>query len=359
MKFYALLFAVTPLATLVGGCKSVDCGDGTTERSGKCVAADETVTNAKCGPFTELQGNVCVPQFPPTVCDPATTAPDTDEMGVTTCVATGVAGCSIKLACPTPAQGKQTVCGQVYDFETGAPFAEAGAKGAACATDATSGPCSIAVRAFDAGALLSAGASAKPVAVGVIDDCGRYTVPDIPVSDITSQILVIGIDDRVAGSIGPAGTTNNVGLATAATNGTLKDFDAFVVPAATSTKWANSGGPNILSVGILAAVYRAHSSGSDLASGVSFKTLRGTPTTTTYYLSGAMRSTVDAGLSATAQNGTALVTITNGMPTDLYYGQGGIDPMCMWSPQPALTIMNAILIENFRPTAISGMTCPL
>ena len=48
-----LIMAVTAVAA--AGCKSVDCGEGTIERSGVCVASDESVGNAMCGPFTELQ----------------------------------------------------------------------------------------------------------------------------------------------------------------------------------------------------------------------------------------------------------------------------------------------------------------
>src|SRR5438309_11143657 len=99
---------VLVLLIFAASCKPVDCGDGTIERNGSCVAANETVSDAKCGPFTELQGNVCVPMFPPTMCDPSTTAPDVDNMGVTTCIGTGTGGgCSAKLACPTPTDGTQ------------------------------------------------------------------------------------------------------------------------------------------------------------------------------------------------------------------------------------------------------------
>ena len=110
------------VAALIPSCKSVDCGDGTTERNGSCVAASQTVSAARCGPFTVLQGDTCVvdPMFPPTVCDPDTTAEDIDKgTGVTTCIGTGVAGCAARIACQVGTAGKQTICGQIYDFETG------------------------------------------------------------------------------------------------------------------------------------------------------------------------------------------------------------------------------------------------
>ena len=139
------------LGAASGGCNSVECGVGTVERGGSCQPANETVGNAMCGPFTVLQGDKCVPMFPPTQCDPGTTASDVDPAtGVTTCVGTGGGGCSASFACPAPAAGKQSICGQLYDFENNMPFAQTGASGAKCTAAATDGPCSLSIRAYDA-----------------------------------------------------------------------------------------------------------------------------------------------------------------------------------------------------------------
>src|SRR5262245_1206171 len=105
---YTRIALLALLTALAASCRHVDRGQGTTERDGLCVAAGVTVGNAQCGPFTELRGTQCVPTFPPTVCDPGTTAEDVDNMGVTTCIGTGAGGCSARLACPAPTDGKQT-----------------------------------------------------------------------------------------------------------------------------------------------------------------------------------------------------------------------------------------------------------
>ncbi len=133
-------------------CKSTECGSGTIERDGICAPADETTATAKCGPFTELQGEQCVPMFKPTECDPATTIASLDDAtGVTTCIGTGTStGCSGVFACPTPAAGKQTICGQIYNFADNTKFAATGATGAKCTTTSTSGPCALQMAAFDA-----------------------------------------------------------------------------------------------------------------------------------------------------------------------------------------------------------------
>jgi len=76
------ILLVLTIAVAAAGCKSVECGDGTIERDGKCQPADETVGNAVCGPFTQLEGDKCVPMFPPTICDPGTTMSDPDPTTV-------------------------------------------------------------------------------------------------------------------------------------------------------------------------------------------------------------------------------------------------------------------------------------
>jgi hypothetical protein len=303
-----------------------------------------------------LEGNICVPTFPPTVCDPETTAPDTDDKGITTCIATGVGGCSVKLACPAPAQGMQTICGQIYDFETNQPFAATGATGTQCAAGATTGPCSLGMAAYDAGTFASSPGSAPVISGQVyIDDCGRYKISDIDLTKVTSHIVAVGVTPASAGA---AATTNPVGLTTSAVSTAVKDFDAFVVPPTTIAKWAGSGGP-ALSAGIFAAIYHANSTGPALATGVTFKSFSGSAQTNTYYFDGTTRSTINTGLTATGASGAVLVTITNGTPTDLYYGTGGLPASCMFEPQPALAISNIILVESFRPVAVSGMTCSL
>ncbi|HEX2686995.1 MAG TPA: hypothetical protein VHN14_10275, partial [Kofleriaceae bacterium] len=198
-----LLVLLTASAT---SCNSVDCGDGTTERGGLCVPSSETVGTAQCGPFTELHGDRCAPVLPPTVCDPATTTPDIDEMGVTTCIGTGGGGCAARLACPPPAAGKQTICGQIYDFENDQPFAQAGATGASCAPGATTGPCSLAIKAYDAVAFAMTGGGALTTGAVYVDDCGRYRVPDI--AQPIGPFVALAIDDADAAKAGPLGTTN-------------------------------------------------------------------------------------------------------------------------------------------------------
>ncbi|HEX3761233.1 MAG TPA: hypothetical protein VHW23_21205 [Kofleriaceae bacterium] len=356
----ALLAALTP------SCKTVDCGNGTTERNGSCVASSETVTSAQCGALTELQGNICVPKFPPTVCDPSTTAEEIDpSTGVVTCVGTGAGGCSARLACPTPTDGTQAICGQIFDFETGQAFTQTGATGAACnpAAPTSTGPCSLGIHAFDAVAFVGNPMGTPPLTTSEVylDDCGRYRIEGI--AQPSGPFIALAIDDAAPAAMGAAGSTNPVGIATGKLpNTATRDLDGYVVKGATAAGW---GMPPLAS-GIYAAVYHAKSTGPDLASGVmtTFGAATSPPPTTvnkarTFYFGAAatMRTTIDTSALATGANGAALISGATLM--ELYGGTGGIPATCAWEIHAGAAIPGVVFIQSFRPTNAPGMTCPL
>ena len=351
-----LLAALSALA----GCKSTDCGDGTTEQDGTCLPANVAYGSATCGPFTELHGTQCVPMFPPTMCGDGTEA-DTDSKGVTTCIGTGAAtGCSAKIACPAPTDGKQTICGQLYDFETGAAFAAAGATGAQCTASTTTGPCAIGIHAFDALAFLGAPTTTAPLATGsiYIDDCGRYKIPEI--TQPSTPFIALAFDDAESTNKGPAGVTNATGVATAAgANTATKDLEAFIVKASTSGGW----GIDYSTMGIYAAVFRGHSTGTDPAVGVSL--LYGSTTGTIgaasnvkYFQAGSTnRTTIDSGANSTTTNGTALFLAPVG--AGYYTGMSTLPATCAWPVVPGGSVPGAIFVQIFRPMNAPGQTCTL
>jgi hypothetical protein len=343
------------LAAVIPGCKAVDCGDGTTERNGLCVAPSETVSAAKCGPDTMLNGEFCVSMFRHRECDPTTTAEEYDpKTGVTTCVGTGGGGCSARLACPAGTGGKQTICGQLYDFETGQPFAAPSATGAQCGTGVTSGPCALGIQAFDAGKIPTSGlpGSLLPTGQVYIDDCGRFRIPDVS-QPATVPLIVLGVDD--VAQPGPMGLANPAGVATAAmANGASRDVEAFVAKPSTIAGWV---GPS-LAGGIYALVFHNTLTGSALASGVTMTRngALGDATHTFYFgANAANRTTLDSNAHATGVNGTALYTITSPMPTDMYSGTGALPSGCNWEAHVAAAVPGVAFIQTFRPT---GSTCP-
>ena len=356
MRILILSIVVAPL--LAAGCKSVECGEGTLERGGACVPADDTVGDAKCGPFTELIGTVCVPMFPPTVCQDGTTLPDVDPAtGVTTCVGTGGGSCDAPIACPNPTAGKQTICGQLFDFQTSQPFAASGAVGTRCTTAATSGPCALVIRAFDAIAFGTNPSTAVPLAVGesYIDDCGRYRLGDITVPP--GPFIGLGIDDANMAMAGPAGVTNTVGVATQKAPGVAtKSFETFVAPKATTDGWTATGGPP-MSGGVFAMVFRAGKTGAAHQSGV---TRAGPAVGTNYYFIAAQdtRTTIDSAATVTGANGTVLVTGATLLQGFTYTGTGGLPAACQYSSHAGIALPFILFIQILRPID-NGMTCPL
>jgi hypothetical protein len=340
------------LALLTGCGKSLECGPGTFEVDGVCVAGDN-IDPATCGPFTELVAGQCVPMFPPTVCDEASTSEELDTAtGVTTCIGTGAG-----FACEQPDAGKQTICGQLFDLETGMPFTDGNATCTPCGAPTATGVCSLKLRPLDAVKFgmnpqdPTAELESGPV---VLDDCGRYKVPNIVLP--TNPFVGLGIDDAAPGMQGPGGTTNAIGLATPAVpNLAVKDFEAFVAPAATTTAWSDSNGPAIAE-GIFVAIFRAQRVGQATQADVTI--LRGgTPIPPDdFYFAGVPRTAIDPQANSTSSNGTVLVTNAQ---LDGYIGAGGLPSECQYEGHAGVSLPFVLFVQIFRPTDASGQTCNL
>ncbi len=368
MRSAVIIIGIAALPLSLASCKDVECGEGTIERDGVCQPATLETTGATCGPFTELQVDRCVPQFPPTVCDPMTSIATTDpETGVTTCIGTGGGGCSAAFPCPAPTgANKLTVCGQLYDFETGLKFQGVDPAGTMCdrANPTTSGPCALSITPYDAVEFAMNPAAAQPRSSDpiYIDDCGRYRISNIDAAGL-APFIGLGIDDHTPD--GAAGITVPTGVAAKKGDIRVENFEAYIVKASTEQKWETSGGPP-LSGGIYVASYRAHklAMGVDRhapQAGVTFANVDGTTTYTSddYYFAAAetTHETIDGAASATGMNGTALVTGRSIAEGIVFGGNGGITSAgCRWEPHAAATIPGVVFIQIFRKIDQSGMT---
>ena len=366
MRNYTWL--ITLFASLAAsGCNQTECGDGTIQRDGKCEPASVQTNAAMCGPFTELQGDKCAPQFPPTECDPTTTMPTTDPAtGVTTCIGTGGGGCDTPIACPAPTGGtKMTICGQIYDFENNTKYAESGGASSNCdpMAPAASGPCALQIIPYDAIAFGTNPGTATPLAVDsvTIDKCGRYRVAGIETSG-TGPFIGLGIDD--AGQpLGPTGTTVTVGVAVPKADGpVVQGFEGWIVKATTTGMWQSTGGPP-LSGGIYAGIFRKHKKGVgdpfEIQSGVTITDMGNTIPTRDYYFQAAETNhqNIDAAATATGANGTVLVTGAMVSESTAYSGQGGLGAGCRWEPHAAASLAGIVFIQVYRKLDIIGQTC--
>lgn len=369
----SLLAASLGLA-LHTGCKDLECAKGTVERDGQCMPSDGTVSNAMCGPFTTLQGDKCVPMFPPTECDPTTTEEEVDQAtGVTTCKGTGMAGCGSPITCPTPAAGKQTICGQLYDLEdataTPAKFQASTQTGNKCAAGSTDGPCGVTITPYDALQFAASPATAQPLAVEdvYVDDCGRYRLTNVTLPG--GPFIGLGVDDINTANRGPAGITNTVGVALPKASGVAtKDFEAWIAKKSTTDMWTASGGPVVgtpvpptSGTGVFVGIYRAHRVGFENQPGVTV-TKNGSPQPANdFYFQAAetTRRTVDAAANVTGANGTALILGAVASQGPVFSGSGGLPAECVWEPHAGGTIPGIVFVGLFRPANAIGQTCPL
>lgn len=364
LPWLVVLLGFGSLAAL-SACDSVQCGPGTIDRAGKCAPADQTTAVATCGPLTVLHGDQCVPMFPATVCDDGTTLPDTDpSTGVTTCIGTGGGGCSAPLACPTPAAGTQTLCGQIYDFATDTPFAATGATGAQCAAGATEGPCALGILAVNPGpqTLFKTGAV-------YIDDCGRYRVPDI--QDAGNPFVVLKIDDASDLAKPPpflAGRTvpTYVGMPVSATR--TKGFDVWIVNQTVTDKWKADGGPDVSAMsGMYVGIFRAHACdattgicpGGDRLATQAGAVLSGSNTGPKSYFAAndPGHQNISGGAAATGINGVALSSVLVSL-TGLM-GTGGITDTnaCKWEQHTGGASPGGAFFQVYRPINNGSQTC--
>jgi hypothetical protein len=363
-----IVFATAP------GCKSTECGTGTIDRNGSCEPADDTTSTAKCGAFTVLQGDSCVPMFPPTLCDPTSTMTNVDSStGVATCIGTGVAaGCNGSFVCTTPAPGKQTICGQLYNFADNTKFAATNATGAQCTTPTATGPCALQVAAFGAITYAHNPTTTAPLATGpiYIDDCGRYRVPDItPPAD---PFLALGWDDAgqmPATAASVSGVTVTTGVAVPTGPDTkIENLEAWIVDQATVGMWTSTGGP-MLSVGIYASIFRTHgcdSTGACTGDGFANQmgvtiTKSGSPQTgnDSYFQAEPGRMHIDGTASATSINGTGLYVGASVDDSIIYSGTGGIADTanCTWESHAAASIPYLVFMQVYRPINKPAKTC--
>lgn len=345
------------------GCKEVDCGEGTIERNGACEPATATIDPASCGPNTMLVGDQCLPMYEPTECGPGTEAEVDQTTGITTCVSTGGGGCGAPLACPQPAAGRQTICGQLYHIETNEHFAAADAMAKRCdpAMPATSGPCALRINVYDAVAFAMNPMTAElAFADKFIDDCGRFRISDVMPG--ASPFIALGMDDADPSKAGPQGVSNAAGSAiNVAANMTTRDVELFAVPASTTTRWAQTGGPTIAG-GLYVMMFRQKRAPSKLpqAGVTAIKNAMPAPLDDHYFVAtDVTRERIDANAMVTGANGTAVVTNVMLDTTRPNTGSGALPPECQWSLHLARTVPGVVFIQILRPINAPSMTCPL
>ncbi|MBK9034404.1 MAG: hypothetical protein IPL61_24580 [Myxococcales bacterium] len=327
------------------GCNPVDCGDGTIEKDGTCVPADDQVGQAQCGEGTVLGADgKCEPEMV-VVCDPDNTTAETDPVtGVVTCHGTGTqTGCAPELPCPTPSGSNTSICGRIHDTQTGAVVAAVGATGTVCNPNAPTadGPCSLKLTFYDA-LDFATSSNPTPLVPGLltVDDCGRYAAINVPPSNL--GFTGIGIDDAngVADTHVLTGVALPDGEAVPA-----RGFEAFITRKATDTAWsAGLAGESFATRGVIAMIFRH---GAMPVAGVRVRRNSNPIPADDYYFTdaGPERNSVDiAGTqSVTGANGSALV-INAPSPT-AHDGVGAEPAGCTWPNSLAASIRGVVFVQ--------------
>ncbi len=355
--------ALGALALAFGGlsntsCDPVDCGDGTIEKDGACVPADDNPGSAQCGPGTVLgPSGKCEPEQV-VICDPGTTRAEEDPVThVITCVGTGGTGCTGEIQCPAPSPGKLTICGQLHDTETGDKIAEAGATGATCgATPTADGPCSLRLRFYDAVAFAGDPMTATPIppATLVVDTCGRFRATDLAAP--VTGFIGMGVDDAP----GTSARHKLTGIALPNAEAVpATGVEGYATKNETDAAWSSSASvtPSFATRGVLAAVFRH---GGMPVSGVTVRRDGAMIPADDYYFSDAagVRRTVDPARTTTGANGTALAVDASHSVVN-YDGVGGVPAGCdSWAANLAGAIAGVVFVQIKPALTSSGAICP-
>lgn len=373
-----LLF-ITLLASLStnASCVQTECGDGTIERDGVCVAATATKDPTDCGPYTVPQGDICVPELPPTQCDPATSVATTDpDTGVVTCVGIATGGCTGTFPCPQPAGStKLTICGQLYDYENMTKFAgdAVGDRCDATAPTAT-GPCALTALAFDALVYGNDQTKGNITPTGpddvYIDDCGRFRISNIETNG-TGPFIGVGFTEagklpqRPLNQLTVTATTGVATLKPA--NRVVTKLEAFIAKPSTIMGWESRGGPP-LSGGIYVGMFRQHKipmgqGGADpTQAGVKFTKSGSLIPSQDYYFTAnqTTNTTIDPAAMVTGVNGSGFLTGTSVNDATAYSATGGITDTanCTWENHAAANLANVVFFQIYRKSDVPLNSTP-
>lgn len=335
---------------------AVECGVDTVEINGVCESVFRAgPPNTCCGPNTSWDPTllVCVGEAS-VVCDPDTTSEVTDDNGVTTCF--GQAECG-RISCANAAPGKVNVCGQLADIETSARL-DLGAGGLCdSANPADDGPCSLELSFYDALAFAQNPTGATPLTYDRlrVNECGWFAAEGIPAPQL--GFLGIGLDDADADD-------DHVltGVALPVSGGQrVDDITVYATRLSSVQMWTDSAGmpfgaQNFAERGAYAPIYLHCDQpmpGVTVISG-------GSPQAANdYYYSDAdalMRTTIDAGLSSTGANGSALLVDAELVQ---HTGSGGDIGTCEWNSALAAAIPGVIFAQEVHTVdPDNGDACP-
>jgi hypothetical protein len=332
-------------------CTDVECGQGTIERNGDCVARDEATTNGMCGAGTVLENGVCVGA---TTCDPDTTTPEPGAGGRITCRGAGelaLPACDQPLPCPAASSTTAVVCGRLYDLETSATIQDTAAP---CSNDtlAADGPCSLDVQFFDAVPFATGGGTAGELAYEsdklIRDSCGRFRVTLNATGSVDGFVAVgarpaaTDTTRKLSGVVIPApfgSQTNNVEL--------------YSMRTSTDMAWSTSADladGTFASKGVYVSIFKSEGEALDGITMVG----PANPAANDFYFSDTdpdTRRTINPTANATGANGTGLLIGQPPLATMAFGGTGpGVPAGCSF-PNVSGGVVPGVVFVQLREAA--------
>lgn len=282
------------------------------------------------------------------------------EPGIDARVEDGVfLACGVPTPCPAPSVSSVTVCGYLFDVETGSTIAAAGATGALCDPLAPTddGPCALQVQFYDPLAFAANPAGTSTLNVDAIEvfDCGAFRGIDVT-RPFNGFLAVVTDDAGAADRVAPTAISRPFNPREVAT-----DFRAWSTRAATDQAWRASagspfGGESFAEHGVHASIFLRNGTP---AAGVTLTRGGNVAPADDYYFSDTtpIRSTVDPAAMSTGPNGAGLLVNT---ALGNVSGEGGLPLACEWSSQLGTSVPGVVwLAEQYAHLAgDSGTACP-
>ncbi len=255
------------------------------------------------------------------------------------------------LLCPNPTISGNTICGQLYDFETDQPIVATTPTGVECQdipVEERTGPCLLDVRAYDAIALFQNPDGAAPQAADsvTVNDCGRFVIQNVHTPSLGFMALVVGEAEG-----GARDWLRSALVFPVAAGDKLTDQAVYAVATSTDEAWtASAGNPfgatSFAEHGVSASLFRCEDSP---VAGVTVINGGVADPAHDYYFSDAdpaTRSTVDPGMNVTGADGAALLTdaslITDGTPNTT-----GLPEGCEWSGGVIRSVPGLVTISEW------------
>ncbi len=372
IKKTLLLTTVVALSPWMTGCSDLECGEGTSEVDGLCQVDDATtIPNPQnCGQDTHYDPTTmtCLPDLPPTECDPSTSVAVPDPItGIITCVGTGGGGCDSTFLCQSPVDGKVSICGQLYNVEDNTLLREMDADGTLCdpASPTADGPCSTEILFYDAVDFATNPDAAVPLNTGriQIDNCGRFRGESI---DFPTQAPFIGISiDNATGGGGSSWARTGVAVEVSP-NLLEQGTRSYAVKFTTIDMWTTSAGDpfspdTFWDRGVYVPLFlggEPTEADPKRIAGATILSAGSTAAGRDYYFSDTdpnMLTTVDAGLNVTGMNGAGLMVDSDLV---MHSGQGAEPAGCRWPSNLADSIPTVAFIqERIAEDNMTGEPC--